>query len=197
MWVIVLAASAGGISALQQLVAALPADLPAAVIVVQHRTIDSRLQQLLSRRSLLPIKMAEEGGAIEAGVIYLARPDLHLMVKPDRKFEYIDGRRIRFVRSSANPLFESAARAFRNRAIGVVLTGFGRDGTDGVQAVKAGGGIVIAEDPFTADQSGMPMSAISTGAVDYVLPLAAIAPTLMSLIRSNASGVLTGHENRN
>ena len=85
--------------------------------------------------------------------------------------------------SSANPLFASAAQVYGPRAIAVVLTGSGYDATDGVQAVKAHGGVVIAQDPSTARHSGMPRSAVETGAVDYVLPLDAIAPAIAAIVR--------------
>jgi two-component system chemotaxis response regulator CheB len=114
--------------------------------------------------------------------VYLARPDRHLTVATDRRFQYRDGTKIRFLYSSANPLFESAAQVFRDRVVGVVLTGSGSDATDGVQGVKAHGGVVIAEDPQTASHASMPRSAIRTGAVDYVLPLEAIAPAIQDIV---------------
>ena len=100
----------------------------------------------------------------------------------DGAFVYRDGRRIRFLRSSANPLFESAAKVFEGHVIAVVLTGYGRDGTDGVQGVKIHGGTVIAQDLATSEQWSMPQSAIQSGAVDYVLPLSAIGPALNDLV---------------
>jgi two-component system chemotaxis response regulator CheB len=106
-----------------------------------------------------------------------------LTVSSEKRFSYIDGRKIRFVSSAANPLFSSAAAAFENRLIAVVLTGYGMDATDGVQTVKAHGGFVIAEDPLTARHGGMPQAAINTGSVDLILPLEAIAPALMVIIR--------------
>jgi two-component system chemotaxis response regulator CheB len=183
-WLITVAASAGGVTALQTLVRDLPKDLRASVIVVLHRPADhvSMLESILRRATRMRVAEAVDGAHLEPGVIYIARPDLHLTVESDYRFAYVDHRRIRFVRASANPLFETAARLFRDRAIGVVLTGMGQDGTDGVQAVRAHGGIVIAQDPWTAAHSGMPASAIGTGAVDFVLPLEQIAPTLTSIV---------------
>jgi two-component system chemotaxis response regulator CheB len=90
------------------------------------------------------------------------------------------------VLSSANPLLESAAGAFGDRTIAVVLTGSGLDATDGVQTVKARGGIVIAQDPASADFDRMPQSAVSTGVVDHVLPLEAIAPALVAIVRGES-----------
>jgi two-component system chemotaxis response regulator CheB len=189
---VALAASAGGIPALGEILAALPADFDIPIVVIQHRaaTRISILPVILSRAA--PgrlIKSAEPGEPLTAGCVYVAPADFHLVVAPDRTLHFLDGRRIKFVRSSANPLFESAARALQGRVIAVVLTGGGSDATDGVQAVKSMGGIVIAQDPLQAEHPGMPLSAIRTGAVDYVLPLREIAPMLVHLASANRSPI--------
>jgi two-component system chemotaxis response regulator CheB len=183
-WLITIAASAGGIQAIRTILRSLPRDLPAAIVVVQHRTPgrDSALSTILRRPSPLRVVDAAEGGEIQPGTVYVARADSHLTVAPDRTFQYHDGRKIRFVRSSANPLFESAARVFDGHVIAVVLTGGGHDATDGVQGVKAHGGHVIAQNPATAQHWSMPGSAIRSGAVDYVLPLDAIGPALDDIV---------------
>jgi two-component system chemotaxis response regulator CheB len=183
-WLITMAASAGGIRALKTILAALPQQLPAAIAIVQHRspTVRSRLDEILSRHSRMPVVIATEGQPVQPGLVYIARPDLHLVVSPDRRFGYHDGTRIRFVRSSANPLLESAAAAFGSRTIAVVLTGGGSDAADGVQSVKAGGGVVIAQDRDTSEIFGMPEAAVRSGAVDYVLPLDAIGPALEAIV---------------
>jgi len=183
-WLIAIAASAGGIQALAAVLGALPSDLPAAVVVVQHRFPGktSRLEQILARNAHMPVLTATEDRPVEPGAVYIARPDLHLTIRPNRRFSYVDGTRIRHVLSSANPLFESAASAFEQRTIAVVLTGSGTDATDGVQTVKRHGGTIIAQDQATAQYFGMPSAAIKTGAVDHVLPLEAIAPALVAIV---------------
>lgn len=188
-WLIVVAASAGGIQAIRTLLAALPRSLPAAVVLVQHRTPghDQALAQVLGRGSAWPVTVATQGEAIEAGRAYLARADRHLTVTSDRTFSYHDGTKIRFTRSSANPLFESAARVFDGHVIAVVLTGGGRDATDGVQEVKAFRGLIIAQDEASSAHWHMPRSAIASGAVDYVLPLVAIAPAIQRVVRGEAA----------
>ena len=188
-WLVTIAASAGGIEALQTLLRALPRDLPAAVVVVQHRPAVEKvkyLNQILGKVTSLPVVTADENQPILPGNVYVARSDLHLTISADKRFSYVNGTKIRFLLSSANPLFASAAAAFENRLIAVVLTGGGRDATDGVQTVKAHGGIVIAQDPRTARQSSMPRSAVETGVVDYVLPLDAIAPALAAIMRGES-----------
>jgi two-component system chemotaxis response regulator CheB len=114
--------------------------------------------------------------------VYLAQPDTHLTIAADRSFRYRDGTRIRHVRSSANPLFESAAKVFDGHVVAVVLSGGGHDATDGVQGVKAHGGLIIAQDQATSQFWGMPRSAIESGAVDDVLPLDAIGPALNDIV---------------
>lgn len=181
--VVVIGASAGGVAALTTLVGALPADFPAPIVVVLHRTptAESLLVEILARRSRLPVMDARSGERLMPGIIYISRPDQHLSVTPERCFAYSDGERIRYVSSSVNPLFASAAAVYGAGTIAIVLGGGGQDGTAGVQIVKAGGGIVIAQDQGTANHFSMPKSAIATGAVDYVLPIQDIAPALVRL----------------
>jgi two-component system chemotaxis response regulator CheB len=184
-WLISIAASAGGIEALKIILSALPCQLPAAVVVVQHRVPSERrngLRALLQQATKMPVVMAEDRQIVQPGTVYIARSDLHLTIAPERRFSYVDGRRIRFLQSSANPLLESAATVFKNRLIAVVLTGSGSDATDGVQSVKAQGGLVIAQDPATAQHSGMPSAAVASGAVDLVLSLDAIPATLDAIV---------------
>lgn len=182
-WLIAIAASAGGIPALQTVLSALPASLPAAVVIVQHRgkSPASILDRILARSCKLPVATPGADDEIRAGRVYLARPDLHLTVQPSRHFAHANGTRVRGVLSSANPLFASAAEVFKSRTIAVVLTGSGFDATDGVQCVKARGGTVIVQDPETAQHSSMPSSALRTGVVDRVLPLDAIGPALVEM----------------
>ncbi len=183
-WLVVVAASAGGIAALRTLLGSLPTTLPAAVVVVQHRrpAPSDGLTRVLARFTRLPVKMAANGEWLESGTVYLARSDEHLTVQPDGRFAYVDGTKIRWLLSAANPLFESAAFSFKDRVLAVVLTGSGHDGTDGVQSVKSSGGIVIVQDEATSERFEMPRSAIASGAVDRILPLDQIAPAIVSIV---------------
>ena len=190
---VAIAASAGGITALQALLSTLPRNLPVPVAVVLHRSrreVDL-LPKVLGRSSTLPVRLAEPGKAVQPGTVYVAPADAHLVVGSDRRFELMDGGRIRHVLSSANPLFSSAAQVL-GPVIGVVLTGMGKDGSDGVQAVKQAGGIVIAQDEATSEWFSMPRSAIATGAVDYVLPLDRIGTKLLELLDHHAGLTPTG-----
>lgn len=183
---VVMAASAGGLAALESILGALPADFPVPIAVVQHRTAarPNLLARVLSRYTPLMVKTAEQGEKLRPGTVYLAPPDFHLLIQRNGCCDLFDGIRIRHVLSSANPLFASAAEAFGKRVIAVVLTGGDSDATDGVRSVSAHGGLVIAQDQATSRIFAMPRSAIETGCVDKVLPLAEIGPALRRLVET-------------
>lgn len=178
-----LAASAGGLNALTHVLAALPADFPAAVLVVQH--LDPRhrsvMADILSRRTRLPVSEANETDRVTAGRVYIAPPNRHLLVNADRSVSLTQTQLVHFVRPSADLLFESAAASFRERAIAVVLSGSGQDGAMGVKAIKKMGGTVIVQDAKNAEFTGMPEAAQATGLVDFILDLDEIAPALQKL----------------
>src|SRR5574341_795968 len=181
--IVALASSAGGLAALSVLFRALPSDFPAAVVVVQH--LDPRhrslMAEILSRRTSLKVKQAEEGDQLRPATVYIAPPNRHLLVNPDGTLSLPQSQLVHFLRPSADLLFESVAASYRDRAIAVVLTGTGTDGTMGVQAIKKMGGTVIAQDEATAEFFGMPGAAIQTRSVDFVLPLDEIASALALL----------------
>jgi two-component system chemotaxis response regulator CheB len=185
--VVVIAASRGGVAALSTILASLPGSFPAPVLIVQHRSTAPpvRLAAVLGRATELTVKTAEPAESMRPGVVYVAPPDRHLLIERDLTVTLQDGRRIRHLRSSANPLFESAAATMGTRVVAVVLTGGDSDATDGVQAVKTHGGLVIAQDQTTSEDFSMPRSAIATGAVDYVLPIGEIGPKLCELVAAH------------
>jgi two-component system chemotaxis response regulator CheB len=153
-------------------------------VVVQHVSPHhaSYLADILSRRTALKVKQAEEEDQLSPSVIYIARPDWHLLVKPDGSLTLTQSEPLHFVRPSADLLFESLAKSYKTGAIAVVLTGTGVDGAGGIKAIKAMGGVVIAQDEATSEFFGMPSAAIQTGQVDYVLPLSKIAALLENLV---------------
>jgi two-component system, chemotaxis family, protein-glutamate methylesterase/glutaminase len=182
--VIAVAASAGGLSALSHVLARLPADFPAVVLVVQH--LDPRhrslMADILSRRTPLQVKQAEEGSRLRPATVFIAPPNRHLLVNPDGTLSLSQSELVHFVRPSADLLFESVAASYKDRAIAVVLTGTGSDGSMGVQAIKKMGGTVIAQDEQTSEFFGMPGAAIHTGVVDFILPLDEIPDALLTLV---------------
>lgn len=180
-----IAASAGGIPALQDFLSKLPADFPIPIAIVLHRaqTRAPILANVLARKCPLAVKIAEQGEPLRPGTVFLAPAREHLVVRANQTFHLMDGRKIKYVHSSANPLFESAAYALDGRVVAVVLTGSGTDGTNGVQTVKGMGGVVLVQDPASSAYASMPLSAIGTGAVDRVLPLERIPAELVKLVR--------------
>ncbi|MEV0322698.1 chemotaxis protein CheB [Streptomyces sp. NPDC050658] len=180
-----MAASAGGIEGLGTLLRGLDSELPAFVLVVQHlrRSRETRIVSVLSRRTDLKVKLAQDGDGPSPGTVYIAPPDQHLCVRTGKKLALTQEARVNYARPAADPLFESAAEAYGSRTIACVLTGTDGDGTQGITAVKAHGGTVIVQDPDTADFQGMPRSAINTGLVDLVLHLEDIAPAIARLVR--------------
>lgn len=185
--VVAVGASLGGIGALKRVLGALPADFPGVVLVVQHldQRVRSRLDQLLSSATRLPVAHAREGDRMREGRIYLAPPGRHLQVNADATLSLSDAPAEQFVRPSADVLFASLADSFAGKAVAVVLTGREHDGARGVVCVHDRGGTVIAQDPAGARARGMPDSAIGTGIVDHVLPLDEIGPALVRLAEMN------------
>ncbi len=181
---VAIAASAGGLRALSEVLAALPADFPAAIAVVQH--LDPRhrslMAEILARRTALRVKQAEDGDHLERGTVFIAPPNRHLLVNPGATVSLSESELVHFVRPSADLLFESVAASTKERAIAVVLSGTGSDGAMGVRAINKMGGTVIAQDEASAEFFGMPGAAIQTGVVDFVLPLSEIAPALVTLV---------------
>jgi two-component system chemotaxis response regulator CheB len=182
--VVAMAASAGGLRALTQLFAALPADFPAPIVVVQHvaPSYRSLLASILARHTELEVLEAREGQPLRPATVYIAPPNHHVLVNADGTLSLSSAELVHYVRPSADLLFESAAASFKDRAIAVILTGVGHDGTPGFLAIKQQGGTVIAQDEASSEFFGMPSTAIQTGQVDYVLPLADIPATLVRLV---------------
>ena len=179
-----LAASAGGIQALSHVLASLPPNFPAAVVVVQHLAPQNPhvMAAILRRRSVLPVAEARAGDRLTAGQVFVAPPGHHLLVGPEGVLALSDAQPVHHVRPAADPLFMSLAESQGAHAIAVVLTGSGFDGADGVAAVKRHGGTVLVQDRETSEVFGMPAAAAATGCADRVLPIDEIAPALVELL---------------
>jgi len=181
--IIAIGASAGGVHALSEVVAGLPASLPASIFAVLHlgEGHDSALPSILRRAGALPVKHPEPTEAIQRGWVYAAPPDRH-MVLYDSSVRLLQGPRENGYRPAIDVLFRSAARTYGRRVVGVVLTGNLDDGTAGLAAIKSAGGLALVQDPADADYPSMPRSAIENVAVDRVVPLSRIAETLVGLV---------------
>lgn len=181
--IVAIGSSAGGLRALSSVISAFPADLPAAVLVVQHLDprYPSHMAEILARRSPMRIVEAADGEKIEQGTVYMAPPDRHMLVEQNL-IHLTKSELVHFVRPSVDLLFESVAAAYRGRVIGVILTGSGTDGALGIRAIKEKGGFTITQDPEDAESTGMPTAAIATGMVDLVLKLEAIGLEIANVV---------------
>lgn len=179
--VVVIGASAGGVSALLEISAGLPARFPAPICIVQHiGSGPSLLPELLRFRAANHAMHVEDGQRLVPGTLYIAPPDRHLLVEGGT-LRLTRGPKENHARPAIDPLFRTAAASFGPRVIGVILTGQMDDGTAGLQAIKECGGIAIVQDPQTAVEASMPRSAICNVDVDHVVPLEAIGPLLVEL----------------
>ena len=183
---VVVGASAGGLSALVAVLAKLPSDFPLPLAIVQHLDPrhESLLASILGRRTTLPVHEARDRDAMVAAHVYVAPPGCHMVVGPGYAVHLTHEAPVHFVRPAADRLFESAARSC-GPVIAVILTGTGSDGAAGAAAVRASGGVVIVQDQATSAFFGMPQAAIDSGVVNYILPVDDIGPALMTLIGTN------------
>jgi two-component system, chemotaxis family, protein-glutamate methylesterase/glutaminase len=182
--VVVIAASAGGLDPLRRIVTALPVPCTAAVFVVVHiGPHPSHLPHLLRKLSRNPAIFAQEGALIEAGHIYVAPPDHHMVLGPAR-IQLNQGPKIHFTRPAADPLFISAAKTRASRVMGIVLSGNGSDGAAGLRAIVEQGGTALVQDPQEAAAPSMPLAAIRADHPDAWLPIA----QLVQHVRAFCSG---------
>lgn len=181
---VVAGASLGGLAALRTLLRGLPGEFPLPLVVVQHRQAnsDEALAALLQQDSRLPVREAQDKERILPGQAFLAPADYHLLVEEDHLALSTDGP-VLHARPSIDVLFESAALAYRHELVAVVLTGTGCDGAQGAARVKERGGLVVVQDPATAESPSMPRAAIAAAGADRVLPLVEIASFLAGLNR--------------
>jgi two-component system chemotaxis response regulator CheB len=179
--VVVLVGSLGGPEAIREIAHALPAWFPAAVLVVQHRTVAAQhiTVDLLRRATRLPVELARDRERPCPGVVYVLPADRQLVIGPDGSFAGVPGPRQ--VGCSADPLLTSIAQRVGPRALAVILSGTNDDGAAGVVALKRAGGCVLAQNRATARCFTMPAAAIATGCVDLVLPVDRLAHALVSL----------------
>ena len=181
---VAVAASTGGPAALQRILTALPGDFAAPILVVQHIATGfvAGLADWLSASCNLRVKVAEHGDPLLKRTVLLAPDDRHAGVSPDGRVVVVDAPPVNGFRPSGTYLFESAARAYGASVAAVILTGMGSDGVQGLKAVKAAGGRVLAQDEASSVVYGMPGEAVAAGVVDAVLAVDEMAPRLAQLI---------------
>ena len=183
--IIVVGASSGGIEALKELVRGLPSGFPVSLFVVCHFPAGARsaLPEILSRAGPLLATHAEDGEPFYPGHIYIAPPDWHLMVGPDRRIRLSKAARENRHRPAIDPLFRSAARHYGPRAIGLILSGSLSDGVAGLLAIQMAGGLTIVQEPNDAIIADLPRNAIRVVSADHVAPAADLAALLTSIVQ--------------
>jgi two-component system, chemotaxis family, protein-glutamate methylesterase/glutaminase len=186
----VLGVSAGGMHALKTILSALPATFSLAIAIVQHTSAqsDGFLAEHLNRCSMIRVKEAEDKEILSRGTAYLAPAGYHLLIEPDKSFSLSVDDKVNFSRPSIDLLFESAAEAFGEALIGVVLTGANADGALGLKAIKRHGGLAVVQNPVTAESSRMPQAAIDATSVDHIVDLERIALLLRRLSNGEPRG---------
>lgn len=178
----------GGAPALARLLGGLPADLGMAVAIVQHRATgaDERVfARYLAERCELPVAEVVDKEPIRPGHVVVAPGGYHLLVEVDSYSLSVE-EPVNHSRPSIDVMFETGARSLRNGVVSVLLSGTGRDGTEGTRAVAEAGGITIAQDPAEAERAEMPRTAVASGAVQHVLPLDGIARLLVRIGQGEA-----------
>ena len=179
----VVGASAGGMTAIGKLLHLLPERFSPAVIVVQHLMSSEKgyLAGYLNDRCTLPVKEVEDKEKCRPGHVYLAPANYHLLIEKDETFSLSIDTLVNYSRPSIDVVFESAARVWFSRLIGIILTGANHDGTEGMKYIRDFGGFTIAQDPSTAESPVMPRSAIEAGVIERVMSVEKIGEFLMRL----------------
>lgn len=187
--VVAIGASTGGPAALYRLLEHMPRETAVPILVVQHIApgFAPGLVAWLGSGTPLPVKLAEEGEKPAPGTIYVARDDRHLEVSPQRRLVLTEAARANGFRPSASVLFTSVAEAFRARSVGVILTGMGQDGLDGLRALRRAGGQVLAQDEASSVVFGMPGVVVAEGLADVVAPVEDLALHLSVLVTGGSS----------
>lgn len=180
---VTIGASAGGVEAIGLLLRALPADCPAAIVVLLHMLPDrsSRLPRLFAERCLLRLKEVEDKEPVCAGTVYFAVADYHLQIEPDRTFSLAQDEPVNFSRPSIDVLFESAAYTYGKEMLGIVLTGASADGAAGLLQVRQQGGRAWVQDPLQAVVGVMPAAALKLAGADRIMALPQMALALAAL----------------
>ncbi len=183
---VVLGASLGGLDALRTMLSALSTSFPWPLVIAQHRSsedVSDMLPLMLQRTCPLPVSEVEDKDPILGGHVYIAPPDYHLLIEQGA-FALSTEARVSHARPSIDVLFDSAAAAYGPRVVAVVLTGASADGARGAARVKAAGGMLLVQDPATAESPTMPLAAIAAAAADVVLPIEALGAYLDRLAES-------------
>jgi two-component system chemotaxis response regulator CheB len=185
--VVTIGGSWGGLEASTRVLQALPADFPAAIILVLHQRpgSDSRLAWLLKNRTALNVISPEDRERIEPGYLYVAPPGYHMLVNADGSIAFSLAPPVHYSRPAIDETFFSVGHVYGADSIGVILTGANEDGAAGIRYIARRGGLTIVQSPETAEASLMPEAALATGAIHQVLPVDEIGAFLKARISGN------------
>ena len=188
--IIIIGSSTGGPRALQQVIPLLPSNLHAPVLIVQHMPpgFTKSLAERLNAQSMIKVREAMDGDILQSGTVYIAPGDFHMTIKQQKingelkeVIVLSKGEKVQGVRPSVDVLLNSIASIYGKNSLGVILTGMGSDGSDGIRKLKLAGGKVIAEDESTCVVYGMPRSIIEQKLADYILPINRIADSIAQI----------------
>ncbi len=181
---IVIGSSAGGLHALKTLIKGLKPGFDIPIIIAQHLSPHSEnyMAHFLDQLNTIKVKEADEREKILAGHAYIAPPNFHLLIENDRTFSLTVEEKVNYARPSIDILFETAAEVFREKLIGIILTGANHDGANGIRKIRFFGGFTIAQNPSSAESDTMPKAAIQTGSILKTMELEEIAVFLNSLL---------------
>jgi two-component system chemotaxis response regulator CheB len=185
--------SAGAIDALGDLLPQLQPNTPVPIFIVVHLPRDrhSLLVEIFGPKCALRVREAEDKEPIEPGTVYFAPPDYHLLIDQGPRLALSADESVHFSRPSIDVLFESAADAYRDRLMGIILTGANQDGAEGLAAVHRAGGVTVVQEPESAQAAHMVTAALKLTAADFVLPLNQIAALLRALGESGPAAQST------
>lgn len=183
---VVIGVSAGGMNALSALLSGIPENYTLPMIIVQHRAKEERdlLENVLQQKCKIKIKQADEKEAIKGGFIYVAPANYHLLIESDKTFSLSADATVRYSRPSIDVLFETAAEVYKEKLVGIILTGSNDDGANGMKSICSHNGMTIAQNPGEAQFPVMPEASIHTGAVKRVLLLIEIQQFLIQLSKN-------------
>ena len=184
--VVVIGSSTGGPKALEQVIASIPKDVPAGVLIVQHmpQPFTKSFAERLNGIGELTVKEAEEGDLVQTGMALLAPGSFHMVVDQDKRIRLNQDPPVQFVRPSINVTMASLPKVFGSKIVGVILTGMGRDGADGMGLIKEAGGLTIAQDRLTSTIYSMPKAVADEGHADYILSLDRIGESIVRLVHA-------------
>lgn len=180
---IVIGSSAGGLAALKELLSPLKKDFRIPIIIVQHVSphSDNYITTYLDKFCELKVKEADQKEMIKKGHVYFAPPNFHLLVEENYSFSLTIEERVNYARPAIDILFETASYAYKDKLIGIVLTGANHDGSKGLQMIKSRNGLCIVQDPKEAEVNSMPLNAINATQVDHILSLSEISSLINDL----------------